>query len=176
MGEGARPPVPTVAPPSSAREAGIAPRGRRARAADGGYVLLEAVAALTIALLLLGFAYPLVAGGTTPPRLLALVSSSASLLRDARTAAILAGRPVAARFDAGRRRLTAGGTAVAIPADVGFSLTSGGNCQTGGGGAAVLFRPDGSGCGAVLRFSKGARVLRARVNWADGHVDVVEGG
>ena len=55
-------------------------------------------------------------------------------------------------------------------------MTSGGNCRTGEGGAAVLFRPDGSGCGGVLRFAKGARVLRARVNWADGHIDVVEGG
>ncbi|MGI3899969.1 MAG: hypothetical protein ACRYGP_32075 [Janthinobacterium lividum] len=143
---------------------------------EGGYVLIEAVAALAISILLLSFAYPLIAGGTTPSRLLALASSSASLLRDARTAAIMGGRPVAARFDEAHRRLTAGSGAVVIPADVAFSLTSGGNCQSGSGGAAVLFRSDGSGCGAVLRFAKGARVLRARVNWADGHVDIVEGG
>ena len=149
-----------------------------ARAGDprAGYVLIEAVATLVIALLLLSFAFPLVAGGTTQARFLGLVSSSAALLRDARTAAMLAGHPVAAHFDAGRRRLTAGSAAAAIPADVGFSLTAGGNCRDGGGEAAVLFRPDGSGCGAVLRFARGARVLRARVNWADGHVDIVAGG
>ncbi len=148
----------------------------RTRDPRAGYVLIEAVAALAITILILSFAYPLVAGGTTPPRLLALVSSAASLLREARTAAAASGRPVAARFDAGARRLSAGAATVAIPADVAFTLTSGGNCRTGGGGAAVLFRPDGSGCGAVLRFAKGARVLRARVDWADGHVDIVEGG
>ena len=150
----------------------------RSRATDAraGYVLIEAVAALAIAILLMAFVYPVVAGGTTPPRLLALVSSSASLLRDARTAAIAGGKPVFARFDAGRRRLVARNAAVAIPGDVGFSLTAGGNCRTGEGGAAVLFRPDGSGCGAVLRFAKGPQVLRARVNWADGHVDIVQGG
>ena len=144
--------------------------------AAAGYVLIEAVAALAIAVLLLSFAYPLVAGGTTPPRMLALASSAASLLRDARTAAMVGGKPVAARFDAAGRRLTAGTAALRIPADVSFSLTSGGNCRAGGGGAAVLFRPDGSGCGGVLRFARGGRVLRARINWAAGHVDIVEGG
>ena len=148
----------------------------RATGRQGGYVLIEALAALAITILLLSFTYPLVAGGTTPPRMLALVSASVSLLRDARTAAMASGQPVAARFDAGRRRLTARDAAVTIPGDVAFSLTAGGNCRTGEGGAAVLFRPDGSGCGAVLRFAKGPQVLRARVNWADGHVDIVQGG
>lgn len=155
------------------RSPAIDPRAGDPRA---GYVLIELVATLVIALLLLSFAYPLVSGGTTRARLLGLASASASLLRDARTAAMVAGRPVAARFEAGRRRLTAGTVAVAIPGDVAFSLTAGGNCRDGGGEAAVLFRPDGSGCGAVLRFAHGAQVLRARVNWADGHVDVIEGG
>jgi general secretion pathway protein H len=150
----------------------------RSRATDeqAGYVLIEALAALAITVLLLSFAYPLVAGGTTPPRMLALASSAVSLLRDTRTAAMASGAPVAARFDAGRRQLVARGAAVTIPRDVAFSLTAGGNCRSGEGGAAVLFRPDGSGCGAVLRFSKGTQVLRARVNWADGHVDIVQGG
>ena len=150
--------------------------GEPAAARQAGYVLIEAVAALAITILLLSFAYPLVGGGTTPARLLALVSSSVSLLRDARTAAMATGMPVVARFDAGRRRLAARDTAVSIPGDVAFSLTAGGNCRTGEGGGAVLFRPDGSGCGAVLRFAKGAQVLRARVNWADGHVDIAQGG
>ena len=139
-------------------------------------MLIEAVATLAISILLLSFAYPMVAGGTTPPRLLALASSAVSLLRDARTAAMAEGKPVAAQFDEARRRLTAGTASLLIPADVSFSLTSGGNCRTGSGGAAVLFRPDGSGCGGVLRFAHGAKVLRARVNWADGHVDIVSGG
>ena len=36
-----------------------------------GYVLIEALAALAITILLLSLTYPLVAGGTTPPRMLA---------------------------------------------------------------------------------------------------------
>ena len=67
-----------------------------------GVSTLEALAALAITILLLSFAYPMVAGGTTPSRLLALVGASASLLRDARTTAMASGKPVVARFDAGR--------------------------------------------------------------------------
>ncbi len=143
---------------------------------QAGFVLLEAVAALAITLLLLAFVLPLVAPGTTPPRLLALVSSSVSLLREARTAAIAGGKPVAARFDSAQRRLWSGGIAVGIPADVAFSLTAGGNCPGRDGATEIQFRPDGSNCGGVLRFVKGHRTIRARVDWADGHVDVVEGG
>jgi general secretion pathway protein H len=151
-------------------------RGPGSGGPQAGYVLIEAVAALAITLLLLSFALPLVAPGTTPPRLLALVASSVSLLRDARTAAIAGSQPVAARFDVARRRLSSGANVLGIPADVAFTFVAGGNCRVGDGNAEILFRPDGSSCGAVLRFTKGSRVLRARVNWADGRVDVVEGG
>ena len=48
--------------PAGARRGGAGP-GDGPRA---GYVLIEAVAALAIALMLLGFTYPLVAPGTTP--------------------------------------------------------------------------------------------------------------
>ena len=139
-------------------------------------MLVEALAALAITLLLLAFAFPFVAPGTTPPRLLALVSSSVSLLREARTAAIAGGKPVAARFDSAQRRLWSGRIVVGIPADVAFSLTAGGNCPGRDGAAEIQFRPDGSNCGGILRFVKGRRTIRARVDWADGHVDVVEGG
>ena len=131
---------------------------------------------MAITMMLIGFVYPFVAFGTTPSRLLALVSSSVSLLREARTAALSSSKAVGARFDAARRTLRAGPNVVIIPGDVDFSLTAGGNCPTGTRTAEILFRPDGTNCGGLLRFSKGGRVLRARVNWADGHIDVVDGG
>ncbi len=141
-----------------------------------GFVLVEALATLAITLLLLAFAFPFIAPGTTPPRLLALVSSSVSLLREARTAAIAGGKPVVARFDAAQRRLSTGGLTVGIPSDVAFSLTAGGNCPGRDSGTEIQFRPDGSNCGGILRFVKGRRTIRARVDWADGNIDVVEGG
>lgn len=139
-------------------------------------VLIEAMAAVAVLALLIGLAWPLIPFRTTPARLLALASASASLLRDTRTDAIRSGAPVAVRFDAGRRRLEGPRAAVTMPLDVDASLVAGGNCPAARTGAEIVFRPDGSSCGAVLRLRTEQRAVRARVNWISGHVDVVEGG
>ena len=141
-----------------------------------GYVLIEAVATLVILTLLMRFAFPSVGIGTTPPRFIALVSASAALLRDARTEAVRRDRPVAVRYDSASRRLGAGAATIAMPPDVAVGFTAGGNCPDRDGAAEIVFRPDGSNCGGILRFSRGARNVRARVNWADGRVDILEGG
>lgn len=139
-------------------------------------MLIEVVATLVIVTLLFGLVLPsLPLRTTTPSRMLALVSTSASLLRDARTQAISSNRPVGARFDVGRRRFLAGASVLVIPEDVGFSFRVGRDCR-GDRTADLLFWPDGTNCGGVLRFSKSGRVLRTRVNALDGHIDVVEGG
>lgn len=139
-------------------------------------MLIEVVAALAITLLILGFAFPFAPLGTTPSRLLALVSASVSVLREARTAAIAGSQPVSATFDARQRILRSGRNSVAIPADVDFDLETGGNCSARDGVAEIMFRPDGTNCGGFLRFARAGRVLRANVNWLDGHVEVVDGG
>jgi general secretion pathway protein H len=149
--------------------------GASAGDAEAGYVLIEMVATLVIVALLLRSVFPGVGAGTTPQRLLAVVSASAALLRDARTEAVQRDRPVAARFDAGSRHLAADAGSVFIPADVPVSFTAGGQCPFRNGAAELVFRPDGSNCGGVLRFGRGPRTLRARVNWADGRVDILQG-
>ena len=142
-----------------------------------GPVLIEAVATLVVVALLVGLVLPnLPVRATTPSRMLALVSTSASLLRDARTQAIASNRPVGARFDVARRRFQGGAGVLVIPDDIGFSFRIGRDCRNTERSADLLFWPDGTNCGGVLRFSKSGRVLRTRVNALDGHVDVVEGG
>lgn len=139
-------------------------------------MLLELAVALAVMSLGLALLLPLVPARTTPTRLLALVTTAAALLRDARSAALLEARPVGAVFDANRRQLSAGGATLAIPQDVELSVVAGGNCPAGDARSAILFRPDGTNCGGALRFVQGARTLRARVDWASGRIDVVEGG
>ena len=130
-----------------------------------------------IVTLLIGLVLPnLPLRTTTPSRMLALVSSSASLLRDARTQAVASNQPVGARFDVARRRFQAGGGVLVIPEDVGFSFRVGRGCSNSDRPTDLLFWPDGTNCGGVLRFTKSGRVLRTRVNALDGHVDIVEGG
>jgi general secretion pathway protein H len=122
-------------------------------------------------LLLIAIVFPSVPFSTTPSRLSALVYSSASLLREARTAAIVGRTPVTARFDPIHRRLLSGLNIVDISADVDFSVISGATCA--GRPAEIVFRPDGTNCGGSLRFSRGGRTLSARINAIDGQIDIV---
>lgn len=138
----------------------------------GGYFLIDVVAALALTALLMLMVFPLQPLATTPVRLRALLADTVTLLRDARTAAALAGRSVAVTFDAGDRTLRAGARVVAIPGDVGFGLTAGGNCPSRDARTGIVFRADGTNCGGTLRFVGAGRSWRAGVNWADGHVDV----
>lgn len=147
------------------------------RAADSrsGYLLIEVAVTLAITGMVMAMVFPFVGTGTTPARLAGLITASAALLREARTAAISRNVEVAATFDAPRRRLRAGPASILIPPDVDFSVVAGGNCSADRTGVRILFRPDGTNCGGVLRFAKGRRIARARVNWVDGQIDVVEG-
>lgn len=155
------------------------PAGRTAAPGLGdpraGYFLIDLLAALALAGLLILFVFPLQPQATTPGRMRALAIETVTLLRDARTAAARSGRPVGVTFDLDARTLRAGERVIGIPLDVDFALTAGGNCPTSDTRAGIVFRADGTNCGGLLRFTRAGRTWRAEVNWVDGHVDVSEG-
>ncbi len=166
-----------VRPRSQAGRGDDRPRAAIARSAQrAGYVLIEVAAALAVAGMVTGLALSNVGHGTTPGGLVALTSASVALLRDARTSSGARNVPVAATFDPRRRKLSAGPQVLLIPADVELTIVAGGNCPIEGPRSQILFRPDGTNCGGILRFAKGRLVYRTRVNWVDGQIDVVEGG
>jgi general secretion pathway protein H len=133
------------------------------------------VAALALTVIVIGLAFPFIPTGTTPVRLHGLLADTVALLRETRTASIARSTSIATTYDADRRTLRAGSRSVVIPPDVDFSLVAGGNCPIAGGLTGIVFRADGTNCGGVLRFAKASRILRARINWVDGHVDIAEG-
>ncbi len=144
----------------------------RARA---GFVLLDLVVTAAIVCLLLGLILPSLTSGTTPARMHLLLANVASMLRNARTSAIAENRDVAFSFDSTHRLFSCGRAFVVLPADVGASVLSGGGCDSGGDVAQVIFHPDGTGCGGVLRFAGEAGTYRIRVNWATGYVEIIRG-
>jgi general secretion pathway protein H len=150
----------------------------RAVVADraAGYLLIEVVAALALAGLIMVLAFPNLPQGTTPVRFRALLANTAALLRDARTAAIAHAADTAATFDRRSRTLRTGEHRVAIPADVDLALTAGGRCGASRDAVDIVFRADGTSCGGILRFARGGQAFRVRVNWATGHVEIVDGG
>ncbi|MEJ1159963.1 type II secretion system protein GspH [Prosthecomicrobium sp. N25] len=157
-------------PTSSAGSAECPGRHRRA-----GFVLLEVIPALIIFGLMVMMAFPAIPRGTGAARLLATAVDAAALLRETRTASIASGREQAAVFDTRQRSLSLGGRSVAVPRDVDASLLSGDTCRRDGDRVGILFRPDGTSCGGVLRLAKGPRAFRVRVNWATGNVAILEG-
>lgn len=138
-------------------------------------MLVEIVAMLAILALLIAFAFPSLPRGTSSTRMDALITNAVTMLRDARGAAISERRDVALLFDSAHRTLRVGQQSIAIPTDVTFAIDIGGNCPADRTRAALLFRADGTNCGGVLRFAKGPRTIRARINWVDGGIDVLPG-
>lgn len=148
--------------------------GRR-RDPRAGFVLIDLVVAAAIMVLLIALVLPQLAFYTTSTRMHLLLANTASLLRDARTAAIAGNANVTASFDASRRLIWSGRAFVHVPADVSVSVTSGGDCRSDGDVTEITFRHDGTNCGGVFRFARGHDVYRLRVNWATGYVDVLKG-
>lgn len=140
-----------------------------------GFVLLDLIVTAAIACLLLTLMLPSFAPGTTPARMHILMANAASLLRDARTSAIAENRDVTFSFDAEHRFFSSGRAYIYLPVDVAVSVVSGGNCSSGGDVAEVVFHPDGTSCGGILRFVSDAGVYRLRVNWATGYVETLRG-
>jgi general secretion pathway protein H len=134
---------------------------------------LDLVLAMALIALAAAVAWPLVARGTGAPRLNALVTEMATLLRQDRTRALRTGREVVAILDLGRRTLASGGAGtIAVPADVGLEVLSSGLCTVSARRFAILFRPDGTSCGAVVRIGREATRYTLRVNWLTGAIGV----
>lgn len=139
-----------------------------------GFVLLDLIVTVAIAGLLLALILPTLAPGTTPARMRILIGEAASMLRDSRTSAIAENRDVTFSFDADQRLMSSGRIYVYLPSDVAMSVMSGGGCSSGGDVAEVVFHPDGTSCGAILRFASDAGAYRLRINWATGYVEAIK--
>jgi len=153
----------------------ISPAGN-AEPSTAGYVLIELIAALALLGLMMAMALPTVPPGTTPTRFRALLSSAATLLRETRTDAITHGADRLLMFDRPARVLRSGSRRLEIPPDVDIGLFAGASCPMGPNTASIVFRSDGSSCGAVLRLARDRMTSRVRVNWATGHVEIIDGG
>jgi len=139
----------------------------------GGFVLIDALAAMAVTFLALALVWPAIPHGTTWPRMAAIATEIATFLKTSRTDALLSGRDTLTVIDRSRRTVVAGDHVLTLPADVDLSVLSAGSCRTSGSAVGIVFRADGTSCGAVVRISRGARGFRIRVNWYTGHVAIL---
>jgi general secretion pathway protein H len=140
---------------------------------SSGFMLLDAILALSIALLLAIVIWPLVGARTAGAQIAAAALDITTLLRRDRTAASLQGRPSGTRFDLSRRLVTdATGRSVEIPRDASLEVMTAPQCADGQQRFLITFAPDGSSCGGVLTLREGSLAFRIRVNWLSGMIDV----
>jgi general secretion pathway protein H len=137
---------------------------------------MEIIPALVIFGLMVMMAFPAIPRGTGSSRMLASAVETAAILREARTIAIASGRDAVAVFDSRQRRFSTLGRDFRVPNDVEVSVLAADTCRRDGDRVSILFRPDGTSCGGVVRLAKGNRAYRVRVNWATANVAIAEGG
>lgn len=139
-----------------------------------GFTLIDMIATLAVAGLLVMLALPYAPRATSSTGLRALVAQTVALLKDARSTAILQDRPFAAVFDARRRTISFGARSLDLPRDLNVSVVSGETCGKDGARVEIFLRGDGANCGAILRFANGADILRVRVNRLTGYDEIVK--
>lgn len=135
---------------------------------QSGYVLIELVAAFAVVALVAGLCAPALPLGSRRPNVEAVGFDIVTLLREARNLSLAHPAPQSVVYDPRVRLLRGAGRGVPISPDIAFSFTSGAGCED----VLLVFRPDGTNCGAVLRLSRGTKTVKIRVNWIDDGIDM----
>jgi general secretion pathway protein H len=155
------------------RLARLEPRTPRESSCDVGFILIEVVLALAILLLIAAVVWPMVGHGTSRTQQAATALDIATLLRIDRAAASRDGRPTGTRIDLGARALIgATGRRVRVPIDLAIEVTTSPQCIEGPQQFLIVFAPDGSSCGGVVKLKKDGQFYEIRINWLTGMIDV----
>ena len=137
---------------------------------DSGMSLIEVLLVLGIIAAAYAIAMPNVRGASKSTELRVLANDLTSHLRATRASAIARGRPVGIMFDiAGPSYTTeSNGRTIALPRDIGVSVTTAREIARQGAMARMLFFPDGSASGGNIVFSRSQQRLVVGVEWLTG--------
>jgi general secretion pathway protein H len=131
------------------------------------------VLALTVLLLIAAVVWPMVGHGTGRTQQAATALDIATLLRIDRAAASRNGRPTGTLIDLGERTVIgATGRRVRVPNDLAIEVTTSPECTEGPQRFLVVFAPDGSSCGGVVKLKKDRQIYVIGINWLTGMIDV----
>jgi general secretion pathway protein H len=142
---------------------------------ESGFTLIEMVCVLAIVAMLAAIALPAFPHGTSRPRLEALATSMAALLKFDRSAAMRRGVPVATQISTIARTIRSGasGAEIRVPDDVSFSAVLADQCDQRDAGSTISFFASGLSCGGALSLSRLGASYEIRVAWLTGGVEIV---
>jgi general secretion pathway protein H len=137
----------------------------RRASSDGGFTLLELLAALIIASAALAFVVPLFTGSGNAKAVQKAASTLLAKLDQTRSKAMSAGKPVSFTIDpATRSYRTDDGAGAALPSGISFSSLS--TPQL------IVFRPDGTATPAQFGLRKGRARADVGIDWLTGRASV----
>jgi general secretion pathway protein H len=94
-------------------------------------------------------------------------------LRIDRAAASRNGRPTGTRIDLSERTVIgARGRRVRVPIDLTIEVTTSPQCIEGPQRFLIVFAPDGSSCGGVVKLRNERQIYAIHINWLTGVIDV----
>jgi general secretion pathway protein H len=136
-------------------------------------MLIDVVLALTIVLLIAAVVWPMLGSGTSRTQQAATALDIATLLRIDRAAASLNGRPTGTLIDLGERTVIGEtGRRVSVPIDLAIEVTTSSQCIEGPQRYLIVFAPDGSSCGGVVKLKKEKEIYAIHISWLTGVIDV----
>ncbi len=136
----------------------------------GGFTLIEVTVVLAVLALAYGLALPVFSRNFDGPRLNRTAREIVSALREARSTALLRGRPVFFRFraDDGSWQFDEKNGRVDSPIRLNVSVPAA--WRRAGGVAVIGFYPDGGTSGAQIGLVLNDRSRRIRIHWLTGRV------
>ena len=138
---------------------------------DHGFMLLEMMLAIVIFYLLISLSWPLLSTNNFSAQLDGYSNQITTLLRNARMLAIKNGHDVVANVDISQRRVFLDESkAINLPQDIGIEILSSDDCKMSSLYFIIIFRPDGTNCGGVIRLWRGGHFFKIKVNWLTGAI------
>ena len=134
-------------------------------------MLLEMILAISIFYLLITLSWPWLNPNKSSANLDGYANKITTLLRNARILSIKNGHDVIANIDIGGKKIFINESdAIFLPEDIGVEILSSESCQISSFYFAIIFRPDGTNCGGVIRIWRGGRFFNIKINWLTGAI------
>ncbi len=141
---------------------------------QSGFTLFEVLIVLAIISLIAGAVFLVPNAGSGTANLKSTAFSTAALLRQARSRAMVHGREVSVLVDLSRRVIRSGNGVkpIRIGKEIKVAMSGAAGERKSRRAAGIRFFPNGSSTGGRIRFSSNEQTIGININWLTGRVSI----